>query len=132
MNLFEDFEGVYLTMQGYIEVIMMADKLGIDPTKGKRVNLPLFDDITDMTPCSKDEANLFMSATCMIGCMAISHRPTRLACVSLTRESVHGCAREGGTQGSHAHSSLLHRQQGALHLSAVGLGRSQLAHVLGF
>ena len=50
-------------MQGYIEV--MAEKLGINPTKGKRVNPPMSDDITNMTPCLKDEAQLLMSATGM-------------------------------------------------------------------
>ena len=65
MDIFEDCTSVYLTMQSYIDA--MTEKLGIDVTKGKSCRLPMSDDITDMEPCTKDEAKLFMSATGMAG-----------------------------------------------------------------
>jgi len=73
MNIFEGQDGVYLTMQSYIEV--MTEKLGIDVTKGKSCKLPMSDDVTDMEPCTKDEAKQFMSATGMVGWLTATGRP---------------------------------------------------------
>ena len=73
MNIFEDQDGVYLTMQSYIEV--MTEKLGIDVTKGKSCKLPMSDDITDMELCTKDKSKQFMSATGVVGWLSATGRP---------------------------------------------------------
>ena len=65
MNIFKGQDGVYLTMQSYIEV--MTEKLAININKGKLCKLPMSDNVTDMEPCTKDKAKQFMSATGMVG-----------------------------------------------------------------
>ena len=73
MAIFEDSEGVYLSMQSYIEVIATCPKLDI--AKGRKYSVPMSDDITDMTPCTPSEAKLSMSATGMVGWVSATGRP---------------------------------------------------------
>ena len=120
---------MYLTMQSYIEV--MTDKLGIDVTKGKSCKLPMSDDVTDMDAVHEGRGQA-VHVRHRHGGLADGHRPSRRAGVSLALQSIHGCARQGGTQGHHAHSSLLCGQQGAVPIPAVGHGRCLVAHVFRF
>ena len=48
----------------------MVTRLGIDPDKGRRVNIPMSGPITDFTPLTQPEQKWFMSATGMIGWLA--------------------------------------------------------------
>ena len=73
MAIFEDSEGVYLSMQSYIEV--MATRLELDTAKGRKYSVPMSNDITDMIPCTPSEAKLFMSATGMVGWLSATSRP---------------------------------------------------------
>ena len=73
MHIFEDKEGTYLSMQGYVE--MMANKLGLEDLKGRKSAAPMLHEITDFTPCTPEEAKRFMSAAGMLGWISATARP---------------------------------------------------------
>ena len=73
MNFFQDEHGTYLSMENYIDA--MVTRLGIDPDKGRRVDIPMSGPITDYTPLSETEAKWYQSATGMCGWLAGTGRP---------------------------------------------------------
>ena len=76
MLIFEDYDGIYITMEDYI--VGMAQKLGLDLSQPKFENKrkpPMDGPITDMTPLNQHEAAWFMSATGCIGWVSSVGRP---------------------------------------------------------
>ena len=68
MVFFETEKGTYLSMQSYIEAMLV--KLGMQHEHAHSVRQPISGPITDRTPLGKTEAQLFMSACGMIGWLA--------------------------------------------------------------
>ena len=75
MVIIEDDDGLYLSMQSYIEVI--CHKLGIDIDKyqKKPKKVPMSKPITNLEPCTREEAKLFMTACGMCGWVSATGRP---------------------------------------------------------
>ena len=70
MTFFETKEGVYLTMENYVDVMMV--KLDLEPSNFRRVRSPISAEIKDDIPCGKTEATLFMMGTGMLGWLAFT------------------------------------------------------------
>ena len=68
MSFFQTEEGTFLSMANYIDAMVV--RLGIDPSIGRRVNVPMSGPITDFTPLGRQDAKWFMSATGMLGWLA--------------------------------------------------------------
>ena len=76
MVIFEDYDGVYISMEDYI--IGMAQKLGLDlhqPKYEHKRKPPMSGPITDLTPLARHEAEWFMSAVGCIGWVSSTGRP---------------------------------------------------------
>ena len=75
MVIFESDEGLYLSMQSYIEVVCHKLNIDIKKCEAKPGRLPMSGPITNMEPCSKEEAKLFMTACGMCGWVSATGRP---------------------------------------------------------
>ena len=73
MTFFETEQGVYLTMENYVDAMMV--KLDLEPSNFRRVRSPISAEIKDDVPCCKTEATLFMMGTGMLGWLAFTGRP---------------------------------------------------------
>ena len=73
MTFFETEEGVYLTMENYVDAMMV--KLDLEPSNFRRVRSLISAEIKDGTPCSRVEATLFMMGTDMLGWLSFTGRP---------------------------------------------------------
>ena len=68
MTFFQTDKGTYLSMENYIEAMVV--RLGLKVDFGRHQKLPMSAPITDYTPLSKDDAKWFQSATGMLGWLA--------------------------------------------------------------
>ena len=68
MVFFENEKGTYLSMQNYIEAMLI--KLGMQDERDHDMRQPITGPITDRTPLGTADAQLFMSACGMIGWLA--------------------------------------------------------------
>ena len=72
-DVFRDRQGVYLTMENYVDAMMV--KLDLEPSQFRKVRSPISAEIKDGTPCDKTEATLFMMGAGMLGWLAFTGRP---------------------------------------------------------
>ena len=73
MTFFKTEQGVYLTMENYIDAMMV--KLNSDPDTFRRVRTPISAAINDTTTVSVSEAAYFMTGTGILGWLAFTGRP---------------------------------------------------------
>ena len=90
MTFFQDELGTFLSMANYIEA--MCTRLGVDPDRGRRCDIPMSGPITDLTPLGRAEAKWFMSACGMIGWLAGTGRCDLKLCHSrISSHMAHPC-----------------------------------------
>lgn len=73
MTFFETDKGVYLTMENYIDTMMV--KLDLNLSQFQKVRSPISTEIKDDTPCNKTEATLFMMGAGMLGWLVFTGHP---------------------------------------------------------
>ena len=73
MAIFQDSEGVYISMENYIKTMLV--KLGMESAVGLNVRTPIHKPIEDMREISKAQVSFFMSACGMLGWLASTGMP---------------------------------------------------------
>jgi len=73
MAIFQDSEGIYISMEDYIRTMLV--KLSMQDAVNSRVRTPIHKPIEDMQDISAAQVSFFMSACGMLGWLASTGRP---------------------------------------------------------